>query len=87
MMGGGKGEEAYEEIFRSGGRGVEVDGPVHEGLATADGEDDGVHVVDGDGFDDHCFCAVAPVCFDVGFSFFTGGAGVYALGILCCKAY
>ena len=77
----------YQEVFWRGGGGVEIDGPVHECLAAADGEDYGVHVVNGDGFDNHCFCSVAPVGVDVGFSFFAGGAGVHSLGELCCEAY
>lgn len=78
---------AYQKVFwRCGGR-VQVDGPVHECLAASDGKDDGIHVVNGNGFDDHCLCSVTPVRFNMGFSFFAGGFGVYSLRVLCCKAY
>ena len=78
---------AYQEVFwRCGGR-VQVDGPVHECLAASDGKNDSVHVVDGNGLDDHCFCSMTPVRFNMSFSFFAGGFGVYSLRVLCCKAY
>jgi len=54
----------HKEGFRGDGGGVEVYGPVHECLRAANGEDDGIHVVHGDGFYEHCFCAFPPIGID-----------------------
>lgn len=78
---------AHQEIFRRCGGGVQIDSPVEKRLAASYGKDNSVHVVDGDGFDDHCFCSVTPVSFDVGFFFSASGPGVYPLRVLRCKAY
>lgn len=58
-----------EEAMRGDGGGVEVDGPVHEGGCAADGEDDGVHGVHGNGFDAHGFSARTPVGGNVSLAF------------------
>lgn len=46
---------AYKKIIRRDGSRIEVNGPIHEGLAAADGKYHRVHVVDRDGFDHHSF--------------------------------
>jgi len=71
-----------EEALRGGRLRVDVDGPVAEALGAADGEDDGVHVVDGDGPDDHGLGAGAPVGVDVEGSFSAGGRVIHAAGVL-----
>ena len=50
-----------EEALRREGLLPHVDCPVHEGGCTTDGEDDGVFVVKGHGFEGHCFGAHEPV--------------------------
>ena len=46
-----------------------VDGPVTEALSAADGEDDSIHVIQGNGFDDHGLGAPAPVTVDIALAF------------------
>lgn len=64
---------------------VEIDGPVHERGRSADGKDDGVHVVHGHGFDDHGFGAHPPVCVDVGVPLNARGRFIDPLRVLCCE--
>lgn len=71
-----------EEAARADGRHVEVDGPVHKGGGAADGEDDGVHVVHGDGFDAHGLGAGAPVGRDVSVALGAARVVVDALRVL-----
>ena len=58
-----------KEFKRGDGCGVEVYGPVHEGLTSADSEDDAIHVIDRQRFDHHCFRAQTPVRVHEGFPF------------------
>lgn len=75
-----------EEPFGRGGIGVEVDSPIHEGGCAPDGENDGVDVVHGHGFDDHSLGAGSPVGVDVSIAFGTLGLVIDSLGILGCEA-
>ena len=71
-----------EEPRRWGGAGVEIDGPVHEGGGAADGKDDGVHVVHGEGLDGHGLGGGPPVGGDVRLALCGGGLFVDGLGVL-----
>lgn len=71
-----------EKVLRGGGSGVEVDGPVEEGLGAADRENDEIGGVHGDGFDEHGFRAESSVSGDVGRGFGAGGTGVGERGVV-----
>lgn len=73
-----------EEVCRLRGGHVEVDGPVGEGGGSADGEDDGVRVVHGDGLDAHGFGVVAQGGGDVGVEFVFLRCGVDVVRVLGC---
>ena len=78
-------------VVKEVGGGLGVGVPVYAPVAwveqggAADSEDDGVHVVDGDGFEDHGFSAEAGVGGDEGGAFGAGegaGGGVGGVAVL-----
>lgn len=76
-----------EEAVRLRGSGAVVNAPVHDALRAADGEDNGVHVIDGQRFESHGFGSTSEVGTDVILALDPFWLGVHFFGVLGCQAY
>jgi hypothetical protein len=67
--------------------GLQIYGPVHECLASANGKDYDVHIVDRNGLDHHRLGSTPPTRLDVGLALLSGWLAVDALRELRRQAY